>query len=319
MHQPLFAEHKANIDYFFEHVDPAAVDRMVELAMGCDGLLIFSGVGKSGLIAEKLAATMLSTGTRAIYLPPTNALHGDLGIISERDICIFISKSGETEELKVLLPMVHARGARLVSWVCESDSTLAREADHTVLLPVKRELCPFDLAPTTSTAVQLIFGDIVSIALMRAKSISLDEYALNHPAGSIGKRATTRVADIMVRSEALPLCGPNDLVGALLPELTTKRLGCLLVVDADDHLLGIFTDGDLRRAIQSEGSDLLTRSIGELITRDCLTITPDALAYGVMQQMQGDPDRWVTLLPVVEESRLVGLLHMHDIVHAGAR
>ena len=315
--EELFFEQKAQIDHFFAHIDLGVVEQFLERILKCHGLLVFSGVGKSGVIAEKLALTMVSTGTRAVYLPPTNALHGDLGIVSEGDLFIFISKSGESDELLKLIPFVRAKGATPISWVSMKGSRLERLSDLTIHLPVERELCPFNLAPTTSAAVQLLFGDIVAVALMRSKNFSLSDYAKNHPAGRIGKRITMRVCDLMRKDDELPLARPNDLLVDSLVELSNKRSGCLLVVDNEGQLMGIFTDGDLRRALQKLGGAALHLPLKSLMTASCRSIAPDLLAHEAMQQMEFGVSP-VMVLPVVgKDTRLLGLIRMHDIIQAG--
>ena len=280
-------------------------------------MLIFTGVGKSGIIAEKLALTMLSTGTKAVFLPPSNALHGDIGIVSEQDVVVLLSKSGETEELLHLIPYIRDRGAQTVAWVLNSSSKLAQACDLSVTLPFQKELCPFDLAPTTSTAIQLIFGDVLSVALMQAKGFSLDDYASNHPAGSLGKKIALKVEDLMIQEPQLPLCRPQDELHQVLVELSAKRCGCLVVVDENKHLQGIFTDGDLRRTLQSHTTTALHKTMEELMTRHCIVTTKQERASIALSRMQEVDQRWVSVIPVVENNLLIGLIRMHDIVQAG--
>src|ERR1700722_4214539 len=195
----LLKEQRRHIGHYFDQLDLKEVDKVVQECLRTKGLIIFTGVGKSGIIAEKIAMTMISTGTKALYLPPTNFLHGDIGILSENDLFVIMSRSGETEELLNLVPFAKRRGARLLAVVSNPHARLANQCDLSIYLPFEKELCPFDLAPTTSTAVQLLFGDLLAVALMRAKGFALSAYALNHPSGAIGKKMTVRVEDLMFK------------------------------------------------------------------------------------------------------------------------
>jgi arabinose-5-phosphate isomerase len=313
----LLNEQRRNIECYFERLDLTAVDLVVQECLSTQGLLIFTGVGKSGIIAEKIAMTMVSTGTKALYLPPTNFLHGDLGILSENDLFILMSRSGETEELLSLLPFAKKKGARLLSIVSNTNSRLAKQCDLSITLPFDKELCPFDLAPTSSTAVQLLFGDLLAIALMRSKGFDLSSYFLNHPSGSIGKKMSITVEELMFKGSELPLARPMERLIDLLVELTDKKCGALLIVDEERSLLGIFTDGDLRRALLSQGSAILQRPISELMTQTAITIESDKLAWDALKVMQKDPKKLVMVLPVLEQGKVAGLLRMHDIIQAG--
>lgn len=313
----LFEEYQLNLNYFFDQIDLKKAEQIFDLFLKCEGTLIFTGIGKSGIIAEKLTTTMISTGTKALYLPPMNALHGDIGIVTQKDLLICISKSGESEELLNLLPFVRHRGAITIAWVSNQLSRLLKLCDIGICLPFKKELCPFGLAPTTSTSIQMIFGDVLSVALMKAKNFSLDEYALNHPAGSIGKKITLRVHDLMLKEGKLPVCQGKDRLSDVLFELTNKRCGCLLIVNQKNQLEGIFTDGDLRRAIQKDPSNVLKKPIRDLMTKDFFSIDQNLLAWEALGLMQQNPKRRVMVLPVLKRRELIGLLHMHDIIEAG--
>ena len=317
MLKALFEEYQRNLNFFFDHIAEDKGKKIFDLFFHCMGLLIFTGVGKSGIIAEKLAMTMLSTGTKAVYLPPINALHGDLGIVSDKDVLICISKSGESEELLSLVPCAQKKGAKTVAWTSSPDSKLLKACDFGIYLPLNKELCPFGLAPTTSTAIQLIFGDVLSIALMKAKNFSLAEYALNHPAGAIGKKITLTVEDLMLKGKGLPICRPNDRLREVLLTLTDKRCGCLLVTDEKMHLMGIFTDGDLRRTLQKNPAKMLEKPMRELMTPSCIAIEKGKKALETLKLMQKNPKRWVNVVPVIESKRLIGLVRMHDLVQAG--
>lgn len=317
MLKDLFEEQHKYLDYFYERLDPESAQKFFQACLDCQGLIVLTGVGKSGLIAEKIAMTLISTGTRALYLPPTNFLHGDLGILTEQDILILISKSGETEELLNLVPFVKKRGAKLLAIVSNPASRLAKESTLNVCLPVEKELCPFDLAPTTSTAVQLIFGDVLAVALMKAKEFSIDAYALNHPSGTIGKKVTLTVQDLMWQGDKIPLCRPEDRLLDKLVELSNKKCGCLLIADKEQKLLGIFTDGDLRRSLQRQGASILEQKLEELMSPCAIWVSKDLLAWEAMKRMQKDPKRFVMISPVLEQEKVVGIIRMHDIVQAG--
>lgn len=295
----------------------AEVEELLQTFLSCKGVIFFTGIGKSGIIAQKIAATLVSTGTKAMYIPATDALHGDLGIIGKEDVFVFLSKSGESDEILQLLPFVRSKQAFIVGLVCNPKSRLAKACDLSITLPLERELCPFDLAPTTSTAIQLIFGDVIAVGLMRARDFSMDDYALNHPAGRIGRRLHVYVSDIMLKEEEVPLCRSEDKLVNKLVELSNKRCGCLLVVDEKKHLKGIFTDGDLRRALQSKGGKVLEEPIENLMTKEPKWIEPSKLAYEAMQRMESDPKHPIMVLPVVKEKKVVGLIKMHDIVQSG--
>lgn len=313
----LFARQKSYLDYFFQYIDCAQAEQFVSLCQKTKGLLILTGVGKSGLVAEKIAMTLVSTGTRALYLPPTNVLHGDLGIFTSDDLLICLSKSGETEELLGLIPFIRKKGTPMAAVVSNADSKLAKLADCFICLPVEKELCPFDLAPTTSTAIQLIFGDALAIALMVAKDVSLAQYASNHPAGSIGKKTALTAEDLMWKDEKIPLALGSRKLEEVLQEFTDKKAGCLIVADSENKFEGIFTDGDLRRSLQCHGPNVLQETLHSLMTSTALTVPKHLLAWDALKIMQKDPKRWITSLPVVEDGRIVGLLRMHDIVQAG--
>lgn len=314
----LFATQRSYINHFFDSLDYEAVERLIEMILDCPGVVFFTGVGKSGIVAQKIAMTMVSTGTRSFHMLPTDALHGDLGIVTERDLVIFLSKSGESDELLSLVPYIRNKGARPIGVVCQTESRLEKACDHIVHLPFHRELCPFGLAPTTSAAIQLLFGDVLAVALMKAKQFSLGEYAQNHPAGRIGKRISVRVRDLMLKGSALPICRPEDRLVDTLVELSDKRCGCLLVVGEDRKLHGIFTDGDLRRALQGLGAQALEEQICNLMTSAPRVIEADRLACDAIDLMESDQKRPITVLPVLDlESRVEGLIKMHDLVQSG--
>lgn len=314
LHQ-LFDLARDNIETFFEQIDVDSAERVFELFLRTRGVIFFTGVGKSGLVASKIAATFTSTGTKSLYVSPQDALHGDIGIVSPEDLFVFLSKSGESEELLQLTPYLRNKGVKLVAVVSKAGSRLSRACDLEIVLPFKNELCPFDLAPTTSSIIQLIFGDVMAAALMRKKQFTLDAYALNHPAGQIGK-STLKVADLMVKEDQLPLCHPEERLAEVLDRMTAKRCGCLIVVDHEKRLQGIFTDGDLRRALQQR-KDVMETQVGELMTKGGRMIPHSAFAWEAMRQMEEDQQKPITILPVVDEGRVRGLIKMHDLVQSG--
>ncbi len=316
MIEKFFQRQQVSLEYFFQNIDHQCVEEMSTLFSNCQGTLLFTGVGKSGHIAEKIATTLLSTGTRALYLPPINAMHGDVGLVQKNDVLVLLSKSGESEELLLLLAAVKSRGIKTVLWTSNREGNVAKFCDFVCHLPLNEELCPFNLAPTTSSLLQLLLGDVLAVALMKKKNFTLSDYALNHPAGRIGKRITTRISDVMLKGEQLPVCNLRDKVRDVLIELTSKRCGCVLITESKE-LKGIFTDGDLRRALQTKGDQILQMPIQELMVKKFRAITADKLIAQALEEMERDPQKRIMMLPVVEEDQLVGLLHLHDVLQAG--
>jgi arabinose-5-phosphate isomerase len=317
MLQDLFDQQHSYLNYFFNKLDMQQVESMMALFFACKGVILFSGVGKSGIVAQKLATTMTSTGAKALFVSPTDALHGDLGIVGANDLFVLMSKSGESDELIQLLPYIKNKKAQTVAWVSNIKSRLAQRCDLAIELPLLRELCPFDLAPMTSAAIQMIFGDIVAVAMMKLRGFSLDQYAVNHPAGKIGKRITCKVENLMLFGDALPLCFSEDTLGSVLVELTNKRCGCLLVVNEHHILQGIFTDGDLGRALTTQGKSVLEEPIHKLMTMHPKTVNQNLLAWDAMKMMESDANHPISVLPVLEDEKVIGLIKMHDIVQTG--
>jgi arabinose-5-phosphate isomerase len=313
----LFQQQKQILDHFFHTVDCEAIDSVLYTLSQCRGAIVLSGVGKSGLIAQKISATLVSTGTRSYFLSPSNALHGDIGNVHSDDVVICLSKSGSSQELIDLIPFIHQKTKQTIAVISKTASKLEKLCAQTVYLPVQRELCPHDLAPTSSTAIQLIFGDTLAIALMKKRGFGIEDFAANHPAGLLGRKITLRVEDVMLKGDLLPLCKSTDKLIDVLHELSMKRCGCLLIVNERRQLEGIFTDGDLRRSVQSKGAAALESTLQELMTRNAKSISPGKLALHAMQIMEEDPHRLITVLPVLEGTSLVGLLRMHDILQAG--
>lgn len=314
----LFERERAYLNHFFDTVDLKAIEKVLHTLISCKGLIVLSGIGKSGLVAKKIAVTMTSTGTRAIYLSATDALHGDLGILSPEDVFIFLSKSGESEELLNLIPFVRNRGVKMIGIISQPKSRLGKAVDEALVIPSEKELCPYDMAPTTSTTIQTIVGDILAISLMHEKEISIVQFAESHPAGRIGKRNTLKVKDLMLKENAIPLCLPESILIDTLVELSNKQCGCVLVVDQKQKLLGIFTDGDLRRALQGRGVKALESRMEELMTKTARFIGPEALAWDAMKEMESDQKRPIMVLPVLGgDQTVMGIIKMHDIVQSG--
>lgn len=319
MIKTLFENQRLYLNYFFDRINVEEVEAVFKKILDCKGMVIVSGVGKSGHIAQKIAATLVSTGTKASFLSPSEALHGDIGFLSSDDIFLAFSKSGESEELLNVLPYINNKKIPTIAIVSHPLSRLAKICSLTVHLPVEKELCPYNLVPTISTSVQLIFGDCLAISLMQAKQFTINDFAKNHPAGFLGKKITAKVSDLMLKTKELPLCKPNDRLIDLLHELSVKKCGCLLIVTENFQLEGIFTDGDLRRAIQEKGTGALLKTIGDLMNRSAETISPNSLILKAIEKMEQNPEKPFTTLPVVENNILIGLIRMHDIVQTGLR
>lgn len=318
MLKELLAKEREILNHFFDHLDLQAANRLIEILKACKGLIIITGVGKSGLVAEKIAQTMTSTGSRAFFLSPTNAMHGDIGIVSKEDVFLIISKSGESDELLQMIPFLRNRGVMPIAIVNNGNSRLAKACDFSVILPMEKELCPFDLVPTTSCVTQMIFGDALAVELMMNKNFGLIEYASNHPAGRIGRRLTLKVKDLMLKGTDVPLCKPLDKLIDTLVELSDKRCGCVIVVNEENKLLGIFTDGDLRRSLQKFGSKVLETTMLEIMTKCARHIRSEQMASEALTLMEADQKHPITVLPVIDEKeKVVGLIKMHDIVQSG--
>ncbi len=296
-------------------LDALAADQVVSLLIGCKGKVVVSGVGKSGVIAHKIAQTMTSTGTVAMYVNPSDALHGGLGAVASDDVVIALSNSGETDELLAILPTFKQRGVKIIAIVGNDSSTLARQADVVLDASVDKEACPLNLAPTASTTVALAIGDALAMALMEAKGLTIEQFAVNHPAGRLGKRLTLRVGDLMHES-------PNVSAGAgwleVVRAISKGSLGAVNVVDDGMQLFGIVTDGDLRRTIERTSPEELAGLTAEaMMTSGPITAQPEMLAFDALKLMEDRPSQ-VSVLPVVDTGgKCVGLLRLHDIVKSG--
>lgn len=294
------------------------VKRAIELLHDCRGKVVMVGVGKSGNIAEKIAATLTSTGTAAVYLHPSDALHGGLGILTGDDVVVALSNSGETDEIITMLPYLKHRQVPIIAIVGNLRSTLARTSEVVLDASVDQEACPLNLAPTTSTTVALSIGDALAMTLMQAKGLTMDDFALNHPAGQLGKRLTLKVADLMHSGAENPTIEMNAAWLEVIAAISRGGLGAVNVLDAEGHLAGIITDGDLRRALQKiQVSELEHLQSGSIMTRNPIVATPEMLAYDALRLMEDRPSQ-ISVLPVVDEERLcVGLIRLHDIVRSG--
>ena len=296
-----------------DRLDGAFIDACRRV-LSCDGHLIVTGMGKSGHVGHKLAATLASTGTPAFFVHPAEASHGDLGMIRSGDLIVALSNSGETGELLSLLPVIKRLGVTLISMTGNADSTLARHSDVHLDTGVDREACPLGLAPTASTSAQLAMGDALAIALLDARGFTAEDFARSHPGGSLGKRLLLHIADVMHNGDEVPSIEPQQTISEAIVEMTRGRLGLCAVIDEQQRVLGILTDGDLRRGLDGIG-DIRTTEVRELMTADPQTIHSDALAAEAVEQMQSR--RIQGLLVVDADGRLIGALNFQDLLQAG--
>lgn len=278
--------------------------------------VIVSGIGKSGIIASKIAATLTSTGTPSLFLHPVEALHGDIGIIGKNDVIILLSKSGSTEELLRIIPYLKQREIPIISIVGNTDSPIAKLSDIVLDASVDKEACPLNLAPTASSMASLALGDALAMVLMRFKKINNQDFAFLHPLGQLGKNITMKVTDIMHTGKSLPVVKPNDNFRNALIESTSKSLGCVCVVDGENNLLGIITDGDVRRILQ-ENDDIRALIIGDVMVKKPITVSPDALLGEALAMMENRPNQ-ISILPVVDNmNKCLGIIRIHDILRTG--
>jgi arabinose-5-phosphate isomerase len=284
------------------------------ICLACEGRVVVTGMGKSGHIARKIAATLASTGTPAFFLHPAEAGHGDLGMITRSDAVMAISNSGETPELVLLLPHLKRLAVPLIVLAGKLDSTLGRAATVVLDIGVAEEACPLNLAPTASTTATLALGDALAVSVLEARGFTKQDFAMSHPGGSLGRQLLLHVEDVMRAGSALPRNTPEDPLGSGLLEMSRKGLGMTVVVDLHEHILGIFTDGDLRRTLDKQ-VDVHKTSMREVMTTDCKTIGPRALAAEAIHIMEVHR---ITALPVADsEQRLIGALNIHDLFRAG--
>jgi len=284
-----------------------------ELLLACRGRAVVTGMGKSGHIANKIAATLASTGTPAFFVHPGEASHGDLGMITRQDVVIAISNSGETTEITTLIPLLKRLTIPLIAMTGAPGSFLARTADVHLDVSVAQEACPLGLAPTTSTTVTLVMGDALAVALLEMRGFSAEDFAFSHPGGKLGRRLLLKVGDIMHAGGEVPRVTEDKPLRHALLEMTQKGFGLTTVVNAEGELLGVFTDGDLRRAIDHQ-VDINVARVGEVMTRNCKTVPADLLAAEALGIMESHK---ITALVVTEASRPAGVIHMHDLLRAG--
>jgi len=283
------------------------------LILACPGRVVVSGIGKSGHVARKLAATMASTGTPAFFVHPAEASHGDLGMVTRNDVFIALSNSGKTDELLAIMLPVKRQGARLIAITGDPSSPLAREADVHLDARIDKEACPLNLAPTASTTAALALGDALAVALLDARGFGEADFARSHPGGSLGRRLLTRVTDVMRSGDAVPQVAAGCSLTAAILEVTRKRMGMTAVIQADGTLAGVFTDGDLRRLLERT-TELGALTVDEVMSTQPTTVGPQDLAVEAVRRME---DRRINQLPVIDSSRrLVGAVHIHDLLLA---
>ena len=289
-------------------------DRACSLCLACTGRIVVTGMGKSGHIGGKIAATLASTGSPAFFVHPGEASHGDLGMITATDLVMAVSYSGETREIITILPLVKRLGVPLITLTGKRDSMLAKASDVVLDVGVREEACPLNLAPTASTTATLAMGDALAVALLESRGFTAEDFARSHPGGTLGKRLLLRIADVMHGETDLPTIAPEQTISEAIVIMTRGRLGLCAVVDAERRVAGILTDGDLRRGLDDSG-DIRTTPVRELMTADPQTIGPNELAASAVELMQAR--RIQGLLVVDDEKRLVGALNFQDLLQAG--
>ena len=307
------ASEQAGIEALHARLD-ARFAAACRILLACEGRVIVSGMGKSGHVAGKIAATLASTGTPAFFLHPAEAGHGDLGMITRQDTLLALSNSGETAEILLLLPHLKRLGVPLIALTGRTDSTLAQAAEVTLDVSVGQEACPHNLAPTTSTTAALAMGDALAVAVLEARGFSVEDFARRHPGGALGRRLLLHVEELMRTGTAVPRVAPDTLLAMGLVEMSAKGLGLTAVVDPEDRVLGVFTDGDLRRALDQR-IDVHTTPMRQAMTRGARTIGPRELAATAAHLME--THRVTALLVVDEQQRLIGALNVHDLMRAG--
>lgn len=287
--------------------------RACEHMLACEGRIVVIGMGKSGHIGGKIAATLASTGSPAFFVHPGEAGHGDLGMITDRDVVLALSNSGETQEILTILPLIKRLGVPLICLTGRPHSTLARQATVNIDVSVSKEACPLGLAPTSSTTVSLVMGDALAIAMLEARGFTAEDFALSHPVGTLGKKLLLKVSDIMHTGSAIPRVSNTAQLGDALVEMTNKSLGMTAVTDADGNLQGIFTDGDLRRVL-SQSVDIHHAQLTDYMTVDCKTGRADMLAAEALELMQRYK---INALLITDKQQLTGAINMHDLLRAG--
>jgi len=285
--------------------------KLCETVLNSKGKFVVMGVGKSGHIARKISATLSSTGTTSIFIHPTEAAHGDMGMINKKDIVLLISNSGETDEIINIIPSLKRHAKKIASLTSNNKSTISRSADIKIQIKSKKEACPLDLAPTSSTTNALVFGDALAVALLEAKGFTKNDFASSHPAGKLGKKLITKVSDIMHKGNSVPKVKPDTILDSALIEITKKNLGITLITNKT-KIVGIFTDGDLRRCINNK-IDIHKTQIKEVMTKDFKTISSDSLAVDAAEMMEKNK---IFTLVVMDKRKYVGVISMHDLIEA---
>ena len=288
--------------------------RACDFLLHCQGRVVVTGMGKSGHIGSKIAATLASTGTPAFFVHPGEASHGDLGMITPTDVVLALSNSGETDEILTIVPLIRRQAVPLIAMTSNPNSSLGREASVHLDISVKEEACPLGLAPTSSTTATLAMGDALAVALLEARGFTADDFARSHPGGRLGRRLLLHVADIMHKNQRIPRVSEDAPMAQALMEITKKGLGMTTITDPDGQLLGVYTDGDLRRNLD-QGMNVHDIRIGDVMTRQCKTARPDMLAVEALKLIE---DHGISALPVVDDQgQLLGAIHMHDLLVAG--
>jgi arabinose-5-phosphate isomerase len=285
-----------------------------QLCLQTKGRVVVTGMGKSGHIGGKIAATLASTGTPAFFMHPAEASHGDLGMITEQDLLLAVSYSGETQEVVTILPLIKRMGAKLISMTGRKESTLGRAADAHLDVSVGEEACPLNLAPTASTTATLAMGDALAVALLESRGFTAEDFALSHPSGSLGKKLLLRVEDVMHTADGIPSVGEQSSLSEGLMEMTRKGLGMTGVVDRQGKLVGVFTDGDLRRALDT-GIDIRSTKMDAVMRRGGIVTSPDTMAAAAVHTME--QNKITALLVVDTTGKLIGALNVHDLFRAG--
>lgn len=298
-----------------EQLQPEAVERAFELARNCDGKIVLTGIGKAGIIARKISATLASTGSSSIFLHAAEGLHGDLGMLTEKDVVIAVSNSGNTQELISIIPYIKFLKVPLIAITGALDSQLALSADVVLNCYVPKEYEPLGLVPTSSTTVALAVGDALAIALLKSKNFGEKDFARFHPGGTIGKKLLLRVSDLMHSGDDLPVVTIHEPMAGVIMQMTGKKLGCTAVVDPDGKLVGMITDGDLRRQLHEKKNTIMDHTAGDCMTHAPKTLNAEELAVNALNYMESNK---ITMIPIIDgDKRPVGMLHMHDLINAG--
>ncbi len=291
-------------------------EEAARLIFSCQGKVVVTGVGKSGIIAQKIAATMVSTGTPAMFLHSADGMHGDVGIIQKGDVVLAIGKSGESDELNTILPVARKIGAKVISITAQLKSTMARHSDLVLHTPIEEEACPLNMAPTASTTAALALGDALAMALMKLRNFQPEEFAVNHPGGQLGKRLLLTVGDIMRSGKNNPVIHVSADAKTMLSEITSKRAGAVSVRDDNGHLVGLVTDYDIRKVLE-RGGDLFAATVIEIMNPNPDFVFDDENAFSALEKME-KRDKPISLLPVLaRDQTVVGMIHLHDLVACG--